>query len=83
MSPVIFYSAVALGFVGKLLFPRSMVLVVLVAAGALPIAATIYFGEISLLGLVLVTPVTLAGAVLGLLTAVLARELWTSRHSKS
>jgi hypothetical protein len=83
MSPTIFYSAVAISFIARLVFPRSIVLVVLVAAGAFPAAASIYYGGISLLGFVLVTPVTFAGALVGLFAAVLAREFWSSRRPKS
>lgn len=83
MSPVIFYSAFAIGFAGKFAFPKSIVPVVLVATAAFPLAAAIYFADVSLLAFLLVTPITLTGAIIGVLMALVVRDFWRTWRSRT
>ena len=68
MSPhgLVFLTSIMLGAAGKALFPRFTLRVIAASAVALPLCVSIYFGETpSLLGIALVAPITLAGAVIG------------------
>jgi len=80
MSPhgIIFFVAVALSFIGKLLFPQSSIRVGLVSAASLPIALAVYFGDVSLLGIAIMTPIALVGATSGVVVAKLARKTESS-----
>jgi hypothetical protein len=68
MSPhaVILLAAAVLGAAGKLLLPQFTLRTVAISALALPLLLCLYLGEApSLLGLLLLTPISLTGAVAG------------------
>ena len=68
MSPhgIVLSTALLLGVAGKLLFPRFTLRIVAASAVVLPLGLTVYFRELpSALGLILVAPLSLAGAAIG------------------
>jgi hypothetical protein len=81
MSPhgIIFYGAMALGLVGKLAF-QSTIRVGIFAAVALPFVLALYFGDISPIAVVLIAPLSLVGAAIGVGVGWLCRETWVSRR---
>jgi len=83
MSPhgLVLLLAASIGFVGKLVFPARTLLVLLVAAAAFPIGLTLFYGDISLLGFLLISSITCVGAFVGVLGAKLARDVWSSQQS--
>lgn len=84
MSPqgMIFFAAVALGFLGKLAFPQSSLRVAFFAALAFPLAMAIYFGDIAPIAAVLIAPLSLAGAVIGVIAGKVSRKAWTVRRAR-
>jgi hypothetical protein len=71
---IVLIAAAGLGFAGKLAFPQSSVRVALAAAAALPLWMALYLRDLSLLGFVLVVPLSLAGSVAGVIGAKIAAK---------